>query len=390
MYLQRMGFFNGYEIVGSDDKKECELCDRMQGKYVRLTDMTPLPPFHPNCRCRVVLGWKSVANLDEIYRYFYDPDTGEIRSHAGYEPTIDLIRDAINYFLEKNYGENKNLTWKEIVALGFVNSDGVNYLGETYDAEFLVGQRFVGAKWNVFSEDKLEKMRSGEEEDQYDFYNPKTGEISLKSNGEIPTKDEVTEEINYYLVNNFNITELLTWEEIAWFGLYDAEGNELNENSDVSKIIGGSIMLDMTNILDVNTGSEKESENILNYWIAEAKKDGENFSNSYFNNFYLAPDVALLGYYALVDTYAKYDLKNHNGKHNEWNNCFGDRKYQGYVWDGKLLPYDAPGNIVVGVLAYFMGIPLNIVLKGVDVLAGGDDPRDQEYIEYGYNLFKDS
>jgi hypothetical protein len=462
LYLQRMGFFNGYEIVGSDDKKECELCDRMQGKYVRLTDITPLPPFHPNCRCKVVPRWKSVANLDEIYRYFYDPETGEIRSHAGYEPTVDVVLDAINYFLEKNYGENKNLAWNEIVALGFVNSEGIDYFGETYDAELLVGQKFAGAKWNIFLEDRLESLRSK--------YDTETGEIKADA-----TKEKITQNLS----DIFGID--LTWEEICRFGFYDEKGKKVDNikaDVDISKLVGyktrinkntpvynpedGRIgpnateedivrilnealrekgleenlswieiintgfynwltekkvsgfglepedligyttLLDSTSVLNVDANFQdgKEYKDTLDYWIWDAIGHGITIDwvTDQFGDNPLSEIISIV--FGFKESYegSTYDLKARNDT--VFGQPDGKREYWGYIWHGKFLTYDSPGNIVIGALAGALDIPWNTTAWGADAYAfleglahyelTLDDPEDIANFKIGYDMAKEA
>jgi len=164
MYLQGMGYFVGYEIIGSDDVKECDLCDKKQGEYAKLTPNTPLSPFHPNCRCRVILHWKKSVNPELIYREFYNTKTGEIHKNRwGYAPTIDLILEAVNYFLRKKHNDATNLDWKDLLEIGFVDTNGTTYTGETYNAEFLVGKKIDTEKLDEIYEEKQEAQKHFEE-----------------------------------------------------------------------------------------------------------------------------------------------------------------------------------------------------------------------------------
>lgn len=415
LYLQRMGFFNGYEIVGSDDKKECELCDRMQGKYVSLTDMTPLPPFHPNCRCKVVPRWKKVANLDEIYRYFYDPETGGICSHAGYEPTVDMVTDAVNYFLEQKYSVQANLTWKEIEWIGFLDENGNEYMGDSYDAEKMLGIKIKATDWNVFLENRLDNFR---------HYNPKTGEIKSGA-----TKENILGALNSTLREDFGLRNDLTWEQVVWHGIYNSNKNKVNSLENVKDWGGYTTYLDMSSIINVDWGEDKRQEDTLDYWLNRAKDDGIYYASFDNNELYLPRETTsdsvldqvlnkvnrtmqwaywyfspwrftdLDERYIRNSSYAvlsmpngEYDMKLMD------DNVFGEmkskteRQYQGYIYKGDFLRYDEPGNIAIGYLAYHIGLDLEYTLWAVDWVTrelyraeDGDDKHDQELIKAGYN-----
>lgn len=148
LYLQRMGYFSGYDIVGSGDSKECEVCQAMQGHYDEINDNNPLPPFHPNCRCKVKLNWLPNVNPEKIYAEFFDQNTGEIKSLAGqYSPTKDLLTNAVNYFWEKKYGLDQELTWEEISP------------EEIYDAKDLVGEKLeIGNINRTYKENQAEEF----------------------------------------------------------------------------------------------------------------------------------------------------------------------------------------------------------------------------------------
>lgn len=65
------------------------------------------------------------------------------------------------------------------------------------------------------------------------------------------------------------------------------------------------------------------------------------------------------------------------------------RRYWGYIYNGELLRYDVPGNIVAGYGAAHIEISLEDAHKGADYAqkGGTDDPFDQDYISNGYNLY---
>ena len=98
-------------------------------------------------------------------------------------------------------------------------------------------------------------------------------------------------------------------------------------------------------------------------------------------------------FYSIVKDGAKYDLKSKP----EWQ---GKRHY---IYEGKIIDYDSPGNILYGYLGKSMGFEDDILL----VAAGAaqildntssfkyissyfDDPRDQVYIKLGIQKYKNT
>jgi len=107
------------------------------------------------------------------------------------------------------------------------------------------------------------------------------------------------------------------------------------------------------------------------------------------------PHLKRLGvFYTAVNTNSSLDLKT---SWNLKNNAF-------LVYNGDIMRYDAPGNIVYGYLGKLFGFS-NFELLGGGIYAqfkdgtvkndwifytGGDDPVDQYYIRYGINLYNSS
>lgn len=91
----------------------------------------------------------------------------------------------------------------------------------------------------------------------------------------------------------------------------------------------------------------------------------------------------------MVGNGKKYDLKN-TGDWNDWQ----------FFFDGYVIAYDAPGNILYGFFGKAIGIDEETLLSaaGIAQLAAGtskleyydsrfDDPRDQEMIKLGFEYY---
>jgi SPP1 gp7 family putative phage head morphogenesis protein len=50
----RSGEVKRVEVIGTGDRTDCQECEKQNGKKIRLTAITDLPPFHPGCRCSTV------------------------------------------------------------------------------------------------------------------------------------------------------------------------------------------------------------------------------------------------------------------------------------------------------------------------------------------------
>lgn len=395
-FLQRMGYFVGYAIVGSDDEKECEICDNAQGEYTKISLDNPLPPFHPNCRCRVELNWKEVANLEIILREYWNPETGEIkRDRWGNVPTRDLVTEAVNFFLQKR-GVEEKLSWEEIVYFGFEDVEGNEYGGETYDAGFLVGWRAKVLNWNIFMASRLDKYRSGEYE-YLDYYDPESGMISVKSDGSVPSRQDIVDAVNFFLEKECGLEEELTWEEIAWHGFYDEDKQKVENYSSVEDLIGKTTMLDVTNVVNVDGD---DSPDTLGWWLDLAREEGLKIGDR--NNWEVI-DVWDMWWLAGKDKL--FDLK--NKKYNqhkevsEENNIFGKNpdgtreKRQAYIYQGKYVRYDHTGNILIGCMAYYAGMEVEDIIAWVDIAIytesfgfERDDAEDQDAIWRGYEMAK--
>jgi len=132
--LQNLGLLKGYWITGDNDEKMCEVCQAEQGYHSDFSSSSKFPPFHPNCRCKMELDWRFKSGENQTLRDVYDPYTGEIKDGA----TRELILDALNNAL-KDKGLEVELTWEDVVDLGFYDANGKEIEDYVDDVSEIVG-----------------------------------------------------------------------------------------------------------------------------------------------------------------------------------------------------------------------------------------------------------
>lgn len=196
--------------------------------------------------------------------------------------------------------------------------------------------------------------------------------------GELATPELVTRAVNDIL-RRHGLDQELTWEEILEFGIY-TPGEALYPTSrdaetDIEDLIGSETSIDTSTVFN--------ADNDMAWWLQQAKIDGELISGWSLTD-------KLGGIWGLSVTGAKYDPKN-NPLTPFGAEVDGQRQYWGFIYNGQLYHYDDAGNILFGALAAASGLAKEVALAGAmafNLISEGerDAARDQELIEYGYNL----
>lgn len=161
----------------------------------------------------------------------------------------------------------------------------------------------------------------------------------------------------------------ITWDDIVQTGFYDGNGFSF-EDGDIKDMVG------WTTLADANAKDVTSSLDALNEYAVEVFTEN---------------DYGLITFIEYFREYGNGDLKNWND-----NSIFGggtnERKNWAYVYNGKLVRYDAPGNIHFGYVSNATGLAdagsasmgANFVQYFTSMKA--DDAYDQKMINYGYSL----
>lgn len=219
------------------------------------------------------------------------------------------------------------------------------------------------------------------------YYNPQTGKIQHPE----CNQDYIVRELNKFFVER-GLEENLDWNRVKKFGWYDGKkikdfGKNGNGKVKVGDIIGYETVLCGDSVVDVNGTSNK---NQLDYWINDAIDFGKKFSENYSNDWWFLEKIPVIkdiaSYYTksistVINSgyHMKYDLKLKENtvfggrtEENIRDNKNTGRLLYGYLWKGKLLYYDAPGNIVIGALCGAIGFSWFYTVFGANLYAGAE------------------
>jgi RHS repeat-associated protein len=209
------------------------------------------------------------------------------------------------------------------------------------------------------------------------MYNVKTGKIEKGD-----TKESITNEVN----KAFGIKT--TWKDIAEVSFFKTRYG----TTDPSKLVGRS----------TNTGTDD---------VVEVTEDIDLLLGMMSVKLKAYQDCGMwcsIDYAVFFRNNGPFDLINRQ-RNDYLSHLFGGnpskRTHWAYIYNGKLIRYDAPGNIVAGYGASFFGLNQELLHNGADLEAtarsvgktiekrnwgyfqGSDDPVDAKYLDKGYCLY---